>query len=1023
MTPLLLPPPEASHRAAHGAAAHSASTPLRRLLGVLLAVALTLTAFAVTPVIRASAAPLFLEDFKPATYNMQGRDGGAATKWTTDIQRLMANHDVVALQEAGPQPPASATFQQTYTPDPSLPAISEYSWNLGSRSRPNIYWIYFMITDPGANRVNLAMVTQTRAARVFAINPGIPATQTSEGSRPAFGVRLGSTIFYTLHGLSGNGNDDPNLVAYMAGQAAAYSLDFAALGDYNRDPDSLRTRLPGGSYIHSPAGVTRPSPAGGSILDYLVTSRVVPKGWGARTLTNVGSDHLAVDFTQMKGGAPQVGSFCSDEGNPCTITAGSTVIFGTGNFYDIYKNFPGPPPGGGAASLACNIATFGSDPAPGTTKHCWVQYTHQQWTDTTQTISNVNNQCLGPKNGASVDGTTIVPSVCTGVASQAWQFPTDSTIRTLGKCLTESTANPSLVVLSTCQDPPTDGQQWFANPDGGTLTTTYATAFCLTIAQGRLGFFTCNGLSTQSFRFPSNSIAFTGSLAGLCLQQNDGAVNTAEPCTGIGAQSWQFGPGNTVRIRRYNKGCLGITPGTDTPSAQRCDGGPDRKVEWLPQADGRLKNVSTGTCLGIKTGTRTIGLSACGSSPSQVLDWPRGQAFIMQGTTLKAGDSLYSASTRLTMQSDGNLVLYSLASGKSLWASGTHGSSAKALMHDEGTLCVYADSTWCAPVEERGAWAALTDDGNLVIYRERGTDEPLWSATAVHLEVLGLSGALYSQTFDSSGDSFDQTWTAVDNEQRRGSRSVATVAMPGMVRVYATANDNRIWYYDLNTTTNQWSGWSKFPGDWQAVDLTAAQINGIIYLEMVGIDGEVFSLVSDSNGVFGPNADWRDVGAKATQVTSVAVNDNIEVFTIDTRGQVQVLDLTTATGKWTASQVPGNLAGAKSLTASYTHDNGDFVHLLAETGGGTLWEQDRYAEYEHVGFFRDSWIQHPSLAHNLSKLASVETPGVLHLYGIGDGGLMYHRDLKLTGTWGTQEIVPGNGAAIDIGLSVNSYSM
>jgi len=54
-----------------------------------------------------------LWNFHPVTYNMQGSgaDGSRIDKWRRDVEPLLANHDVIALQEAG-APPASAVLLQ-----------------------------------------------------------------------------------------------------------------------------------------------------------------------------------------------------------------------------------------------------------------------------------------------------------------------------------------------------------------------------------------------------------------------------------------------------------------------------------------------------------------------------------------------------------------------------------------------------------------------------------------------------------------------------------------------------------------------------------------------------------------------------------------------------------------------------------------------------------------------------------------------------------------------------------------------
>src|SRR5207253_3354945 len=51
-----------------------------------------------------SAQAANLEQHNPVTYNMQGASADTTPKWSSDIPRLL-NHDVIALQEAGPLPP------------------------------------------------------------------------------------------------------------------------------------------------------------------------------------------------------------------------------------------------------------------------------------------------------------------------------------------------------------------------------------------------------------------------------------------------------------------------------------------------------------------------------------------------------------------------------------------------------------------------------------------------------------------------------------------------------------------------------------------------------------------------------------------------------------------------------------------------------------------------------------------------------------------------------------------------------
>ena len=101
---------------------------------------------------------------------------------------------------------------------------------------------------------------------------------------------------------------------------------------------------------------------------------------------------------------------------------------------------------------------------------------------------------------------------------------------------------------------------------------------------------------------------------------------------------------------------------------------------------------------------------------------------------LLTGNALWSCDKRfyLTMQSDGNLVLYQYQNGNStaLWSSGTWQTSGNvAFMQDDGNFVLYdanrnplwSSNTW----GWQNSYLAVQDDGNLVVYN--GTT-PLWDS-------------------------------------------------------------------------------------------------------------------------------------------------------------------------------------------------------------------------------------------------------------------------------------------------------
>jgi hypothetical protein len=88
---------------------------------------------------------------------------------------------------------------------------------------------------------------------------------------------------------------------------------------------------------------------------------------------------------------------------------------------------------------------------------------------------------------------------------------------------------------------------------------------------------------------------------------------------------------------------------------------------------------------------------------------------------------------RLTMQTDGNLVIYRQSDGHPLWASNTAQTDVhRAIMQPDGNFVLYhvnnapawASNTAGAP----GSSIVMQNDGNLVIYRP---NFPIWASNTV----------------------------------------------------------------------------------------------------------------------------------------------------------------------------------------------------------------------------------------------------------------------------------------------------
>ncbi len=178
---------------------------------------------------------------------------------------------------------------------------------------------------------------------------------------------------------------------------------------------------------------------------------------------------------------------------------------------------------------------------------------------------------------------------------------------------------------------------------------------------------------------------------------------------------------------------LGITGKTAADAICKGDtGGP-----LLRTANGKLELVGVnsrswqGGCFG-ETETRNGAIAA--RADNTVLG-----SRLSPGQRLLPGETLASASIKLTMRTDGNLVITSNA-GKTLWSTGTTGAGATALLSAGGNLVVRnsADTAnlWEAGTSATGGTVVLQDRGNLVVLNAQA--QSVWSSgTAVRHDYNG----------------------------------------------------------------------------------------------------------------------------------------------------------------------------------------------------------------------------------------------------------------------------------------------
>ncbi|AZZ92247.1 cytolethal distending toxin subunit B family protein [Hahella sp. KA22] len=263
-------------------------------------------------VVPLSHAALF--DRVAVTWNLQGSSHASESKWNVSIRQLVSGSDraqVLAIQEAGSVPESAELMPQLTPPRLDNPhavqvPVEEYRWNIGTRSRPDYRWIYFSRNDTGANRVNVAIVTEERANRVIILPP--PASYAS--ARPILGVEVGNAgdTYFSIHA-SANGGTDAALIVnavhnYFA--TANNNAPFMIMGDWNRSPQALNTQLANNHpAVHANINLVNQGSAtqrSGGNLDYAVTGSITGGANLMRALLGIASlvGQLSSDHTPVR---------------------------------------------------------------------------------------------------------------------------------------------------------------------------------------------------------------------------------------------------------------------------------------------------------------------------------------------------------------------------------------------------------------------------------------------------------------------------------------------------------------------------------------------------------------------------------------------------------------------------------------------------------------------------------------------------------------------------------------------------
>ncbi len=334
-----------------------------------------------------------------------------------------------------------------------------------------------------------------------------------------------------------------------------------------------------------------------------------------------------------------------------------------------------------------------------------------------------------------------------------------------------------------------------------------------------------------------------------------------------------------------------------------------------------------------------------------------GEPILRNGETLRAGQSLVAASRayRLTVQSDGNVVIYN-SSSKAVWTTKTSGNpGARLAMTSTGDLAVYATTNrvlWHSDTAGLGGkQVRMQSDGNLVIYMADG--RATWSRgtgkTGNSTSTLAIGWTLKSGASLTSGDGAYQLIMQGD----------------GNLVLYKTSG-GAVW----STGTVGTSGaWLALQGDGNLV-VYAPGNRAIWSSATVGLGGDRLILQGDGNLVLylpGGRAVWSRAGGRTGNSTTtmaggwslgpdtaLRASDGSHILYMQADGNLVVYRTSGGArwssgtpghpGAWAAMQTDGNFVvyapGNRAIWSSGTNGNPGATVAIQPDGNAVVRSTD-----------------------------------------------------------------------------------
>ncbi|MEU5152378.1 trypsin-like serine protease [Streptomyces yangpuensis] len=260
------------------------------------------------------------------------------------------------------------------------------------------------------------------------------------------------------------------------------------------------------------------------------------------------------------------------------------------------------------------------------------------------------------------------------------------------------------------------------------------------------------------------------------------------------------------------------------------------------------------------------------------------------------------------------------------------------------------------------------------------------------------ANALALQSGNLATGAFGAQWNKVGGLPITNLTSVDT----GSTVRYVGVAGGRVYDREYNPTTNAWGGWTEVPGGAAGVkDIAATMIDNVLYVQIVGSNGDLHAQVGDYNA-----GRWNDRWTAVpgftglTSLTSVKAGPYVRLYGI-AGGKVYGRDLDTRSNTWNNwGDIPGGITGVRDITVSRV---GATVQIQVIGSDGALHSQ---AGDYFAGAFKPSWTRIGGTG--LTRLSSTSAAGNTHVYAIGSAGTVQSTTLDTAlGTWTAWRQVPG----------------